>query len=156
MTRITVRDADGDVDGWFDLESAIYYPGARQWDGDNMACVHLKDKNFRYQHLYRTKGGRWVLNIQSNWRGEEPKWWYATDEEARKWLIVNGNDDVVEQYWGPVEEERAPGGRPSTGDPVKVNLPPEHIARLDALAEERGTTRAALIRAAVAAYLIGT
>lgn len=155
MTRIMVRDADGSVEGWFDQESATHFKGARKFDGENMACVHLKDGT-RHQHLYRTRGGRWVRLTQSQWAGEEPLWEYVTDEAAREWLIINGDDDVVEQYWGPVEEERAPGGRPSTGDPVKVNLPPEHIGRLDALAEERGTTRAALIRAAVAAYLIGT
>lgn len=155
MTRIMVRDEDGSVDGWFDLESATHFKGAREWDGENMACVHLKDGN-RFQHLYRTKGGRWVLNTRSNWVGEEPRWEYITDEVAREWLVVNEDDDVVERYWGKVEEERAPGGRPSTGDPVKVNIPPEHIARLDALAEERGTSRADLVRAAVASYLIGT
>lgn len=52
--------------------------------------------------------------------------------------------------------EPAGPGRPSTGDPVKANLPPAHIAQLDALAEARGTTRAALVRAAVASYLLSS
>lgn len=51
--------------------------------------------------------------------------------------------------------EAAPAGpgRPSTGDPVKVNIPTEHIAALDTLARSVGQSRADLIRDAVAAYL---
>lgn len=38
------------------------------------------------------------------------------------------------------------GGRPSTGTPILVRLPEALIARIDTLAEQRGTTRAATIR----------
>lgn len=37
-------------------------------------------------------------------------------------------------------------GRPTTGTPVQVRIPPEIIAKLDRTAEYFGITRAALLR----------
>lgn len=44
-------------------------------------------------------------------------------------------------------------GRPRTGDPVKLNIPTDHIEALDAVARSVGESRADVIRSAIAAYL---
>lgn len=151
MTRIMVDGDDGERDGWFDQESATFFEGRREWDGANMACVHLKDGT-RRQHLYRTRGGRWVIQTLSQWSHEQTGYMFVSDDQARDWLILNENDAVVEKYFGEIEEEVGPG-RPTTGTSVKVNIPPHHIADLDTLAAEDGTSRADQIRKAVAEYL---
>lgn len=114
--------------GWLDLDKATRYAEA---DGD--------------AELYRAATGQWVSHMGA--------WWeYVSRDQARAWLERNGHQDGVVRLDAEAAAERAPG-RPSTGESVKVNIPAVHLAELDALAEEGGTTRAALIRSAVALFL---
>lgn len=46
-------------------------------------------------------------------------------------------------------------GRPRTGTPVLVRIPPDDLATLDAMAAKQGITRAELIRRLLAAALYG-
>jgi hypothetical protein len=162
MNRITVyampddddygpRDGKPELLGWFDADKATYFKETKGvFDGANLAGVHLRDQN-RGQGLYRTAQGRWVLEHWSNWQGETTRYEFITDAEAREWLIVNeARDGMLEQYFGPVEEERGPG-RPEIGGAVHVRLGDDLLAQLDA--HRGGNSRADAIRLAVVEYL---
>lgn len=61
-------------------------------------------------------------------------------------------EQVAEATGQDVEEERSPG-RPEIGPQVKVRLPDDTLARVDAAAEAAGVTRSAWVREAVEAHL---
>lgn len=157
MTRINVYtrpdqhadpfDAEGpQLAGWFDYAKARHFPGETYWDGNNSACVHLRDGT-RRQHLHRTARGRWVLENTSQWQNEQDTYEFITDDEAREWLIKNGDDGAVTEFFGEMEDESGPpvGGRPKIGPQVSVAYPPELLQRIDA---KRGKqSRAEFLRA---------
>jgi len=154
MSRIniySVDEYDGPVlEGWFDPDKALLIEGRREWDGNNHVCVHLRS-DARGQNLYRTAGGRWVLETWSRWQNEEARHEFVSDEQARQWLLINGSDDVVEEYFGEIEEERGPG-RPEIGPVTTIRLGEELTARVDA-ARRDGESRAAAIRRLLEAAL---
>ena len=141
MTRIVVMEAEEDeygqivrrAAGWFNADKAERVPGLREWDGNNMACVHLQDPH-RGQNLYRTAGGRYVLETWSQWQGEDTRHEFIAPERAREWLIVNGDDALAARWFGQLEEESGPG-RPKIGDPFKLALPDDLRSRLEQLQE---------------------
>lgn len=161
MTRINITEMTDDygnprrrVVGWFNPESAEKFTEKRHaFDDANLAGVHLRDQN-RGQVLYHTAGGRWVLMQWSRWQGESDVWTFVSDEQAREWLIANEEDDeTIERLFGErVEPERGPG-RPEIGPPTPIRLPEEMIGRLDEIASQRGTSRAAVIRDIIGEYL---
>lgn len=146
--------------GWFDTDKADRWDGRTEWDGHNMADVHCGAT--RWQSLYRTAGGRWVLNQRSAWTTERESHEFVEPDAAREWLLLNEDDDAVEKYWGPLPEESGPdlGGRPAIdGSPVNIKFTHGQLARLDAaVAEMRSgdggkASRADVLRALVdAAY----
>lgn len=145
MTRINVFNGYGSersLAGWFDLESAEAIEGTREWDGQNMADVHVGAN--RRQTLYRTVGGQYVLSTESAWQGEQTTYRFVDAETARTWLLANESDDVAKRWFGEVEAERGPG-RPAVGEPIKVRLGDELQARVDA-ARRDGETRSEAIR----------
>ena len=135
------------VVGWFDLESAEEFAERRHaFDGANLAGIHLRDQN-RGQILYRTAGGRWVLQQWSRWQRETDVWRFVTDDEARDWLIINEEEDeTLERLFGEKPEPERGPGRPVVGPQVKANLPPELTARIDEIAERDDVPRAEVIR----------
>ncbi|WP_289007868.1 CopG family transcriptional regulator [uncultured Thermomonospora sp.] len=154
MARINVfavdeYDGTRTLAGWFDPDRARAIEGRREWDGNDLADVHVGAN--RWQTLYRTAGGRWVLETSSAWQHEETTYQFITDEQARQWLLVNGSDDVVEEYFGEIEEERGPG-RPEIGPVTTIRLGEELTARVDA-ARRDGESRAAAIRRLLEAAL---
>lgn len=147
MTRINVYTAADEYDapalaGWFDPDSAHTVEGRREWDGNNMADVHVGAN--RWQTLYRTKGGRYVLRQESAWTTEQTTHEFVTDTSAKQWLLINESDDLVEQWFGEIEEEKGPG-RPEIGPMVNVRLGEELTAKVDA-ARTEGESRAAAVR----------
>jgi len=155
VTRINVTDSDGHVVGWFDIDAATRYPEGTRWDGHNNVSLaggsrwgHL-DTGSRWEHelLFRTAGGRWVVNHWSRWQGV-PEWYrFVTDEEAREWLIrCEYPAAEVEAATGvPVESERGPG-RPEIGPAFSVRFPADLLARVDAAAEAARVSRAGWLR----------
>jgi hypothetical protein len=135
--------------GWFDRDRADQVQGRREWDGNNLADVHVGAN--RSQTLYRTAQGRYVLHTTSAWVNEKDVWQYITPERAREWLTINKNDDVIEEWFGPLEEETGPG-RPEIGPATQIRLGPELTERVDA-ARAEGESRAAAIRRLVEAGL---
>jgi hypothetical protein len=142
MSRINVYAADeyGDPGtefvGWFNLDKA------ESWvDRDY-------ERTGYGTGLYRTSQGRWVFD------GETGRCMYITPDEAREWLLANKQDDAVERYFGEIEEERGPG-RPRVGEQVCFTAPAGDLAAADAIAEQDGISRSAVMRAALAAYVTG-
>jgi hypothetical protein len=165
MTRINVYASDDpntepyeiekQLLGHFDRDKATYFPGETYWDGDNHACVHLRDYS-RFQNLYRTAGGRWVIEQTSRWQREQTKHWFITDEQAREWLIVNeADEETLERYFGEQPDEEGPnlGGRPEVGPKIEVRLPQDILDQLDARAQAEGVKRAEMVRRLLAAAL---
>ncbi|PJE97113.1 hypothetical protein CUT44_14115 [Streptomyces carminius] len=140
--------------GWFNPDSAIKYDEGTRWDGNNNVSVNPVGQ-FGHQALYRTKGGRWVLNTWSQWEGSEGKYEFVDDATAKDWLLRNDEDDAVEQWFGELEEEAGPnlGGRPAVGTKVETRLPDDVLAALDERAKAEGIPRAEMIRRLVAASL---
>jgi hypothetical protein len=142
---------DPDLVGWFDIDAATAYTEATRWDGNNHISV-TTGSQWDHETLYLTKGGRWVRHRWSQWQGSTPTYEFITDDQAREWLLANEHDNVVEVLFGEVEPERGPG-RPEVGPAINIRLPADLLARVDAHAEEQGMTRAAVIRALLAAHL---
>lgn len=154
MPRINVYRYDRrerTLDGWFEADSALEVAETTTFDGRNNISVHSLSE-FHHQSLYRTKGGRWVLCTWSQWQNSEPRYEFVDGETARKWLTINGSDDVITRHFGEVEEERGPG-RPEVGEAINVRLGDDLLARVDAEATRRGKTRAATLRDLVDAAL---
>src|SRR5678815_1595847 len=155
MSRTNVyaygEDGTKTLAGWFDPDKADLIKEDRRWDGHNMVSVHTTER-YGHQTLYRTSGGRWVLNFSSQWQGSEDRYEFVTDERARAWLLVNGSDDVIAHFFGEVEEERGPG-RPEVGPAFSVRFPPELLDRVDQAATVEGISRAEMIRRLVVAGL---
>lgn len=119
--------------GWFNPDSSKQYKEDTEWDGNNHVSVNPVGQ-YGHQMLYRTKGGRWVLNFWSQYQGVAETYEFIDDEKAKDWLIRNDHDDAVKEHFGELEEESGPnlGGRPSIGPKVDVRLPQETLDRIDA------------------------
>lgn len=146
MTRINVYSRSDSTDpeppvleGWFDPDAADAYAEAEEWDGNNM--VSVVGGRYEHEQLYRTAGGRWVLNHWSQWEGRGETYHFVTDQEARDWLLRCNYDSAdIERITGAeVAAERGPG-QPQIGTQVKATISDEHLALIDAMVQ-RGEAR---------------
>lgn len=148
MARINVIDEGGAFQGWFDRSAAERFDQATYFDGSNHIS-RATGSQWLDEILYRTAGGRWVLERRSRW-GKARDWrCFLSADEAREWLLLCEHDEAVERLFGPVEPERGPG-RPEVGPAVHLRLPEELLARVRALAAERGASQAETLRELVA------
>lgn len=162
MPRVNVYDystdefgqSDPQLAGWFNPDSATSYEEATEWNGSNHISVNPVG-DYGHQMLYRTKGGRWILNTWSQYQGVADRYEFIDDDTAKDWLIRNNEDAAAEQWFGALEEESGPnlGGRPAVGTKVETRLPDDLLARVDERAEVEGVARAEMIRRLVAAAL---
>lgn len=156
--RIYVVSAETDDDepwriSWFDSSKAVCYRAEHEWDeraGD------LVDKITRSpwidEYLFRTRGGRWVLNHDAHrYFSGSDTYRFVTDEQARDWLLRSGLDEVAEEHFGEIEEERGPGC-PEVGGLVQVRLG-DLLERVDAWAAGKHANRAEAVRQLVARAL---
>lgn len=143
MPRITFQTDNGLA--WFNTDSATRYGEDTDWDGHNQISVNTKTQ-WDHETLYRTAGGRWVLCWYSDLQGTMARYEFIDDEPARAWLIHNGKDEVAEQYFGEIEEERGPG-HPVTvgGKPINIQFG-GLLPRIEAYAARLGKARAEVIR----------
>ncbi len=101
MTRINISDVDGHQTGqWFDMDSATEYREDQWHDGSNLISS-VTASQWHHEDLYRTAGGRWVLNAWSNYEHVPATYRLIGDKTAHKWLKTNGHwdsvpDDVLE------------------------------------------------------------
>jgi hypothetical protein len=150
MNRVNVYDPETrELVGWFDIDAAEKFREDTEWDGNNHISK-ATGSQWNHETLYRTKGGRWVLNKWSQWQGSHETWEFVSDVEAREWLIAQNEDEAVKRYFGELEEERGPG-RPKIGPAIQVRLPEDILAAVDARAEATGVSRAEMIRTTLAA-----
>jgi len=132
------------LEGWFDYDAAVKFAEETDWDGSNHISVNTGSQ-WDHETLLRTAGGRWVLRTHSNRQGVMDGYQFVSDEIAKDWLLRNHADDIVEHYFGEVEQERGPG-RPAIGEPVHVRLG-DLVNQVDAYASENGLdSRAEAIR----------
>ncbi|MEW2266935.1 hypothetical protein [Streptomyces sp. NPDC047868] len=158
MTRINVYAqpetewGEPTLAGWFNDDSATLYKEDTRWDGSNHVSVNSVGPH-GHQALYRTSGGRWVLNNWSDWQGSQDRYEFVSDTTAKDWLIRNDEDDAVAQWFGELEEEAGPnlGGRPPVGPKWEVRLDDETRARVEALVGDR--KRADMLRDLIVAGL---
>lgn len=147
--------------GWFDPAKSDHYEEATRWDGNNTVGVSSGiDIRFANDTLYRTPGGRWVLNRdRSSYYNGRDSFVFVTDDVARQWLISQDgeHDAAVERWFGALAEESGPIGRPSMGDApaISVKIPAEMLATIDSLADGSGVARAEWIRRACESAIEG-
>jgi hypothetical protein len=158
MTRINVYlydefTSERTLEGWFDPDSAIRYDQGKRWNGNNNVGV-ITGSRWVDEYLYRTPGGRWVLNQDAHRENNGPDiYGFIPDDEAHDWLMRSEvNDEAVEQWFGAIEDERGPG-RPEVGPAFSLRFPADLTDRVDAAAKAKGIKRAALIRELVEAGL---
>lgn len=151
MSRVNVYTTDDitgekTLQGWFDTASLVEeIDEATYWDGNNSRGV-ISGLQLGNEQLLRTSGGRWITRYDGRREYNGPlTFTFITDAQAREWLLRCEFDDIVEKYFGEVEEERGPGGRPEVGNAVHIRLG-ELLARVDLAAARQGKTRAAFIR----------
>ncbi|KZS63109.1 ribbon-helix-helix domain-containing protein [Mycobacterium kansasii] len=149
MTRINVYDYDDyegteTLAGWFDDDSAESFAEDTRWDGNNHISVPTGSQ-WEHEHLFRTRGGRWVLHCWSQWQGSKPTYRFVSESRARDWLLANDHNGAATRLFGPIEPERGPG-RPEIGQAINVRLGDELLARVDERAAELGRSRSETIR----------
>lgn len=89
-----------DDDRWFDTSKAKKFTEETEWDGRNHVSL-ATGSQFDHETLYRTAGGRWILNHWSQWQGSRPSWREIDDEEAARWLVRNtysSHEACAEEY----------------------------------------------------------
>ena len=86
MNRIALNDGR-----WFDEEKAEAFSEDTRWDGRNHISKNTGSQ-WDHERLYRTKGGRWVLNSWSDWQGSGESYNEISDEAAARWLVINGHE----------------------------------------------------------------
>jgi hypothetical protein len=117
VTRVSITAPDGSHDGHFAWEKA------QRWDDRDPATGDGCRGAGRGDAVMLTAGGRWVMERWTDWGGESPSYAAITAEAARGWLLRNGSDGAVGEFFGPVpDEEHRDPGRPAIGSRVNVFL----------------------------------
>lgn len=137
--RINIRDETNAVVGWFDIDAA------RRVGTDMDRNGNGSEGNGRGQAIWRTKSGRWVLQHWTNWDYQRGRFEYIDADQAREWLLRNGDDEAVAEFFGPLAVEDRRPGRPEIGGAVHVRLGGQ-LAAVDAYAANHGVTRAQAVR----------
>lgn len=154
---IVIEPLAGQTAGWFDPDSATGYDDGDRWDGHNNVGA-ASGSQWTSETLYRTAGGRWVLNRDaSRCDGGPDTYEYVTDEQARDWLMrtrTQANEDAIAEHF-PGTPQEVQYGRPEVGPQVVVRMPETLRDRVDAAAAAHGVSRASWIRAAVESALSG-
>jgi len=88
MRRIALTDGSG---RWFDCDRAERFEEDTYWDGSNLRSKATGER-FDHETLYRTAGGRWILQHWSQWQGSVDSWTEISNQEAAAWLVRNGHD----------------------------------------------------------------
>ncbi|MEV7930497.1 CopG family transcriptional regulator [Kitasatospora sp. NPDC088779] len=153
MARVDVHDYyDPTVDepavvSRFDPGAAEKFPENTRWDKrlNRQVGVNAGGVDGYHQALYRTAGGKWVLQRWREGAENQARYQFLDDSAARTWLRHNEEEDAVRQFFG----ERDKGGRPKIGEkkrPTDVKLPESLLDAVDEQAAEAGVTRAEMLR----------
>lgn len=88
MRRITLTDDSG---RWFDADKAERFDEETDWNGSNLIS-RATHSQWDHEALYYTAGKRWICERTSQWSGTLPSYEEITDEEAARWLSINGHE----------------------------------------------------------------
>lgn len=88
MKRIALTDGTG---RWFNEETAERFKEDTYHDGRNWISK-ATGSQWEHQCLYRTKGGRFILNCWSQYQGSTESYREIDNEEAAIWFSRNGYD----------------------------------------------------------------
>lgn len=86
MARIVLEDGR-----WFDDSSATRFEETNWHDGNNYIS-NATGSQWDHQALYRTAGGKWVLNSWSQWQGSRETYEEIDNEAAARWLVKNDHE----------------------------------------------------------------
>lgn len=101
-------DVSGGPVGWFDDAKARAFNEGKRWTGQTNVG-RMSGLQIGYERLWLTDGNRWVREHESTNEFNGPHYYeFITPETARQWLLSNDDDDVVEELFGPLEEEVGP------------------------------------------------
>jgi hypothetical protein len=146
---VNVLGPGGRVVSRFDLEKA------RRWTDQDPFTGNGSGGTGRGTALICTATGSWVIETWSHWQGEVPaSYQYVEGDDARAWLLRNGETAVAEELFGEVpEEEPRRAGRPQIGNEITAPIG-DLLPRLAASQERHGDeSRAAAVRRLLAAAL---
>lgn len=92
MARQALTGKSGESTGaWFDPDKAACIDEDTWWNGSNqISCA--TGSQWEHEALYRTAGGKWILNHWSQWQGSGESWSLVTDHDAAAWLVRNHAD----------------------------------------------------------------
>ena len=97
MKRQAITNTNGK---WFDLETAELYSENQEHNGSNWISL-VTGSQFKHESLYRTSGGKWILNCWSNFQGTTETYELISREQASKWFTKQ----MTEKYNMPQELE---------------------------------------------------
>jgi hypothetical protein len=88
MARIALTDGSG---RWFSKETAEYFEEDTFHDGHNWISK-ATGTQFNHEGLYRTAGGRFILQKWSDFQGSTITYAEISNADAAKWFSTNGHD----------------------------------------------------------------
>jgi hypothetical protein len=139
MSRVAVTTQGGQYAGHFDWDKAA------RWSDRDAISGNGSGGPGAGEAVMLTAGGKWVIEHWTNWQGQSNRYHWITPEDAKAWLLRNGEDDAVAEYFGDRPEETDLGGRPAIGGAVHVRLGAQ-IDKVDAYAARHGVSRAEAVR----------
>lgn len=86
MKRVATTDGH-----WFDVDKAEKFDEATRWDGHNHISI-ATGSQWNHERLFRTAGAKWILNAWSQYQGTPETYEEIGNDEAAKWLVVNGHE----------------------------------------------------------------
>jgi hypothetical protein len=90
MDRVILDDGR-----WVDLDACERFEEETYWDGRNMIS-RATGEQFRHETLYRTPGGKWIVERSSQWQGERTYYREVGRRFAAAWLLRNGYEVPAE------------------------------------------------------------
>jgi hypothetical protein len=88
MKRVPLTDGSG---SWFDSEKAEMIEEATRHNGNNYIS-RATGSQWHHEALYRTAGGKWILNAWSDYQGSLESYVAISSVEAAAWLAKQGLD----------------------------------------------------------------
>lgn len=82
MTRIALTDG---TNRWFDADKAELIKEDTFWNGNNWISK-ATGSQWEHEALYRTRGGKWILNHSSSYQGVPESYTEINSREAAEWL----------------------------------------------------------------------
>jgi hypothetical protein len=139
VSRVAVTREDGTNAGRFDWAKAA------RWSDLDVISNGGSGGAGAGEAVMLTAGGRWVMEHWTHWQGQSNRYEWITADEAHHWLLRNGANEAVVEYFSDLPDEVDLGGRPPIGGAAFVRLG-DHLPAIDEFAARAGLKRAAAVR----------